>query len=452
MTDLSFVFYSLKARWLNCLLSIFLTAFGVSIAILITQFGNNINDRLKKDGANIDLVVGAKGSPIQLILSSIYHIDIPTGNISWEAAQDLIKHPHIKKAIPVALGDNWKGNRIVGTTIDYLKHYNAELKEGKIWAKKFEVVVGSSVKLNINDEIVGAHGLYDGGEIHGDKKYRVTGIIKPTETVLDRLIFTSINSVLDIHGIENIDDHEELDVLKSDHNHHDHDDDHKAEDDKKHSKSESAHSFEDEHSHSHKKSKHEHKDNNQDIQNGDGKMAEITALLLTTNSPIANINLPRFINRSTSFQAANPALEITRLTSMLGIGAKSFAILSFILIIVAALSVFSGLAANLENRMSDLAILRALGYTKNRIFKIICLDGMMIVISGILVGIILSIIIFEILNYSITPLDTIQAKFSLTPELLFIIIIVIISGLVAAIFPAIRASKISVAKQLSQNI
>ena len=426
MTDLSFIFYSLKSRWLNCLLSIFLTAFGVSIAILISQFGNNIKDRLKKDGANIDLVVGAKGSPIQLILSSVYHIDIPTGNISWEAAQDLIKHPQIKNAIPVALGDNWKGNRIVGTTIDYLKHYNAELKEGKMWDEKFEVVVGSSVELNINDEFVGAHGLYDGGEVHGDKKYRVTGIIKPTKTVLDRLIFTSINSVLDIHGIENIDDNG--DVSKSNHDHHD------------------------EHSHEHEKSEHEHDGNNKVNHDGEIKMAEITALLLTTNSPIANINLPRFINRSTPFQAANPALEITRLTSMLGMGAKSFGILSVILIVIAALSVFSGLAANLENRMSDLAVLRALGYTKIRIFKIICLDGMMIVISGILVGVILSVIIFELLNYSITPLNTVQAKFSFTSDLYFITIIVFLSGVVASIFPAIRAFKISVAKQLSQNI
>ena len=443
MTDLSFVFYSLKSRWLNCLLSIFLTAFGVSIAILITQFGNNIKDRLKKDGANIDLVVGAKGSPIQLILSSVYHIDIPTGNISWEAAQDLIKHPQIKKAIPVALGDNWKGNRIVGTTIDYLEHYNAELKEGKIWDKKFEVVVGSSVKLDINDQIVGAHGLYDGGEVHGDKKYRVTGIIKPTKTVLDRLIFTSINSVLDIHGIENIDDKE---VFKSNH------DDHKTHSESSHINKKSHHDHHDEDSHDHEKSELEQEDHNQVSHHGEAKMAEITALLLTTNSPIANINLPRFINRTTSFQAANPALEIARLTSMLGIGTKSFGILSFILIITAALSVFSGLAANLENRICDLAILRALGYTKNRIFKIICLDGMMIVTSGILIGVIFSVIIFETLNYSITTLNTVQAEFNLTLDLFFIILVVFLSGIVAAVFPALRASKISVAKQLSQNI
>ena len=103
---------------------------------------------------------------------------------------------------------------------------------------------------------------------------------------------------------------------------------------------------------------------------------EITALLIKTNSPVANINLPRQINRENSFLAALPANEITRLISMLGFGSKSFKLLSFILIIFAGLSIFSGLAANLENRMTDLAILRALGYSKNRIFKMICIEGL----------------------------------------------------------------------------
>ena len=84
MSDLSFILLSIKSRLLNCLLSIFLTAFGVSIAIVIMQFSNHIDERLKRDNAGVDIVVGAKGSPLQLILSSIYHIDYPTGNIPFK--------------------------------------------------------------------------------------------------------------------------------------------------------------------------------------------------------------------------------------------------------------------------------------------------------------------------------------------------------------------------------
>ena len=200
MSDFNFILLSLKSRILNCMLSILLTAFGVSLAILITQFGNHIQERISKDGAGIDLVVGAKGSPLQLILSSVYHIDIPTGNIAYETTKIMNNNPQVKKAIPLALGDNWRGFRIVGTTNEYLNHYNAKFENGEVWKKEFEVVVGSDVELDIGQEIIGSHGLLEGGAIHQDEKYKVVGVLKKSNTVLDRLILTSINSVLLIHG------------------------------------------------------------------------------------------------------------------------------------------------------------------------------------------------------------------------------------------------------------
>ncbi len=428
MSDLTFIFYSLKSRWLNCLLSILLTSFGVSIALLIIQFGNHIENRLIKDGEGIDIVVGAKGSPLQLILSSIYHIDIPTGNIPYSDVENLKKHPQIKTAIPLALGDNWKGHRIVGTTSEYLSHYNAEFAKGDIWKKEFEIVIGSSVKLNIDDEIIGAHGLMDSGKLHDDHKYKVTGILKSTGSVLDRLIITSLNSVLEIHGLHKV-NHEEKKNLKPDNQDHEH---------KEHN--------------DHEHEEHNDHEDEEFSEESESNIPEITALLITTNSPIANINLPRLINKNSSLQAANPAIEMVRLTSMLGFGSKSFGILSYLLISIAALSIFSGLAANLENRMGDLAILRAIGYSKIRIFKIICLEGVIIVATGLLLGIIIGFIIFNIFIVFVTPLNISQASFTITFELFFVISVVLLSGFIAAIFPAFQASKISVAKQLSRNI
>ena len=124
----------------------------------------------------------------------------------------------------MALGDNWQGHRIVGTTIEYLKHYDADLLRGKLWSKDFEVVVGSLVNLKINDEIIGSHGLFDEGGEHSDHKYKVTGILEPSGTVLDRLIITSVNSVLDIHGQEHINDHD------GEKKYHDHENDFKQSD------------------------------------------------------------------------------------------------------------------------------------------------------------------------------------------------------------------------------
>lgn len=435
MHDINLIYYSLKSRWLNSSLSIFLTAFGLAIALIVSQFSYHFDNRLKNDGKNIDVVIGAKGSPLQLVLSTVYHIDIPTGNISFNKVKKYLNSPQIKYFIPLALGDNWEGYRIVGSTYDYIDHYNGKLEEGRKWNKNFEVVAGSSVKIEIDEEIKGAHGLIDTGIIHSDEKYKVVGILKPTGTVIDRLLFTSLNSVLEIHNLHHINEE------KNKKDHHNHNEHHKQESKKDH------HDHNDDHSKNDKEHKHLKNEINDisDEQN-------ITAFLIKTNNPIANINLPRLVNKETSMQAANPAYEITRLSSMLGIGSKGFKLLSTILIIIAALSVFSGLASNLENRLKDLAVLRAIGYSKKRIFKIITLEGGVITFIGVLVGIFITLISFKILANSIAPANISEISFTLTKNFFVIIFLVLLSGIFAAIFPAYRSSKISVAKQLSENI
>lgn len=410
MKDTTLIIASLKSRWLNSLLSVFLTAFGVMLALIVIQFGHHVQNRLGVDGKGIDIVVGAKGSPLQLILSSVYHIDIPTGNIPYDDAEKWMKHPQIKTAIPLALGDNWKGYRIVGTTTGYMQHYDAELAQGHPWNKAFEAVAGSSVGLSLGASFVGAHGLTEGGHVHEDEKYTIVGVMKPTGTVLDRLILTSLDSVLELHGLGGVEHAHDGD----DHAHHHHDDD-EAED-------------------------HDH-----------ATEPEITALLLTTKSPIANINLPRTINRETSLQAANPAFEMARLTSMLGLGSKSFTALSAILIIVAALSIFSGLAGSLENRMGDLAVLRAIGYSKGRLFRIIAAEGMAIVITGLFLGLVLGVWGFALMVKIVTPLVASGATMGLSADMILIAVAVLAAGLAATLLPALRAARVDAARQLSLN-
>ena len=415
MSDFALILSSLRSRWLNSLLSVFLTAFGVMLALIIIQFGYHVQNRLSADGQGIDIVVGAKGSPLQLILSSVYHIDIPTGNIPYDEAEKWMRHRQIKTAIPLALGDNWKGYRIVGTTPDYMKHYGGKLDSGALWDGAFEAVAGASVGLKIGDEFEGAHGLMEGGHAHENEPYKVTAVMKPTGTVLDRLILTSLDSVLKIHGHETVEHHAHEEHDHHEHGEHGHEDHH------------------DEHEHQHD---HDHEETAE---------PEITALLLTTKSPIANINLPRSINRESALQAANPAVEMARLTAMLGLGSQSFFALSAVLIVIAALSIFAGLAGSLENRMGDLAVLRAVGYSKSRIFRIITLEGMTIVICGIGLGFAMGFFGFCALTRIIAPLSASGAEVTVTPEFVFITLVVLLAGLIAAILPALRASRVDVA-------
>ena len=430
MKDLTLVLLSLKSRLSSTILAVLLTTFGISISIILVQFENHVKTRLNNDGKKIDIVVGAKGSPLQIVLSSIYHIDLPTGNIPYSSLKTISEDPLVDKVIPLALGDNWKNNRIVGTTYEYLEHYSAKLDKGRSWQKEFEVVAGSSVKINLNQEISGSHGLVESNNRHDHGKYRVVGILKPTGTVLDRLLLTSLTSVLQIHG-QDIEDNEK--------NHHEHD---------KHEHEKHEHD-----KHEHKTDNHDHNSeqkSNSVNNNQDFIEPEITSLLITTKSPIANINLPRSINKQTQLQAANPAFEITRLSAMLGIGSKSFKLLSIIIMLIAVLSIFTGLASNFENRLRDLAILRAIGYSKTRVFKIISLEGIIIVIFGIIIGLCSSFLVFNLLVDIIAPLNNSNAKFNFSIDIVIIICLVFLAGLFAAFFPAYKGSKVSVAKQLTQ--
>lgn len=401
MTDFQLVWTSLLSRPLNNLLSVLLTAFGVMLAVMILMLGHHVQNRLGADGKGVDLVVGAKGSPLQLILSSVYHIDIPTGNIPYAEAEKWMRHPKITSAIPLALGDNWKGFRIVGTTPDYIHHYNATLKDGHIWTHSFEAVAGSATGLQTGMEFSGAHGLASGGHDHENEKYKITGTLNPTGTVLDRLILTSVDSVLKIHGQEEVEHH---------------------------------------HLENHHEEEHENP-------------AEITALLLKVKSPIDMMNLPRMINRETSLMAANPALEITRLTAMMGLGTKTFAIITGFLITISCLSIFSGLAGNFENRMNDLAVLRALGFTRKRLFKLTLSEGAIITLGGVLFGLLFSFTGFTLLSNILSPLKASGANPDLwTQDILATCFCVFLAGIFSAMLPAMRAAKIDAAPQLAKGI
>ena len=132
---------------LNLLMSIILFGLGVGLISFLLLFNSQLKDKFDKNLAEIDLIVGAKGSPLQMILCNMYHIDNPTGNIPIKNAAPLLKdlHPLIKKAIPLSLGDNYKTYRIVGTNHDLAEMYGGKIKEGSLWVKDFEVTIGKAV-------------------------------------------------------------------------------------------------------------------------------------------------------------------------------------------------------------------------------------------------------------------------------------------------------------------
>ena len=194
---------NLGLKKLQTALSLILLAFGVGLVSLLMLTEKQLSDTFDRNIQDIDLVLGAKGSPLQLILANVYHVDAPTGNIRLADAEKVIRHPYIDEGIPLAYGDNYRGFRIVGSTAAYTDHYGVAWKSGRGIESAFEVVVGARVAestgLKLGDEFFSSHGLQDETDVHTDKTFTVVGTLESSGTVLDQLLLCNIETIWGVH-------------------------------------------------------------------------------------------------------------------------------------------------------------------------------------------------------------------------------------------------------------
>ncbi|MDC0893412.1 ABC transporter permease [Pseudomonadales bacterium] len=386
---------------LSTAVNILLLSLGTgSIAILLIAT-HLLSAALIRDAADIDLVVGAKGSPLQLVLSGLYHADIPTGNIRLSEARTWMEHPMVESAIPLSLGDSHKGFRIVGTNEDYVDIYDGQLAEGKLPSNLLEIAIGSSVSkatgLSLGATFAGQHGLDGAGHAHDEDSYTVVGIFEASDTVLDRLLITTLESVWLVHG-ESRPNSETYDTTQTNR---------PRENEDVHADAEAEASeamLDDHHENEHVKHQHEHEHEHEDehedelISEYDGdrerqttayaEAQAITVLLIKYATPIAAITLPRKINDESALQAASPAYEITRLLQVIGIGIGWLQAFAAILVASAVLSIFAALYASLKARRNDLAVLRCLGATRSELFMLLLFEGVILTAAGIVFGLI----------------------------------------------------------------
>ena len=167
MRTLSLAWRYLWSRPLGAALNLLLLSLGLASITFVLLLGHQLQRAFERDLSGIDLVVGAKGSPLQLILSGVLHLDVPTGNVPLPAVQALEKHPLVASVIPISLGDSFRGFRIVGTSHAYPAHYQASLAQGKLWQAPMQAVLGASAAralgLQVGSSFVGSHGLGAGG-------------------------------------------------------------------------------------------------------------------------------------------------------------------------------------------------------------------------------------------------------------------------------------------------
>lgn len=415
MSLITLVWSYLKARPLNTAINIVLLSLGIAVITILLLFNTQLEQKITDNARGIDLVVGAKGSPLQLILCNIFHVDFPTGNIKLKEADKIARNRLVKRAIPLALGDSYQTYRIVGTSREYANLYKAELADGAWWQLPLEVTLGANVQrltqLKIGDTFASSHGLTETGSDHADHRYVVKGVMKPTNTVLDNVILTAVESVWEVH------DHVE-------------------------------------------QNEHAHEATDSTVMPSrlvpsvaaNDSLKEITSLLLTYRSPMGAIQLPRFVNAQSSLQAASPAFETARLFSILGVGADIIMAFAYVLIVISGLSIFIALYNSLKERRYDMAIMRSMGATRTKLLVSVLLEGGLLTLLGSIIGVLMGHGVLILLSRLVE--ETQKAGISgivFYPQEWVILGGSLLLGLLCALIPAIQAYRTDISKVLASQ-
>ena len=394
MSPLKISWKSVWSKPMSSLLNVLLIAFGTGILTILLLASTQISEKLENNAKDIDLVVGSKGSPLQLVLSSVYYIDFPTGNIPLKEARELAHSPFVKRAVPLALGDNYNGVRIVGTDSNFRALYKLTIAEGKMWNSDFETSIGANaaktLQLKVGDSFYGAHGLTGNTDVHKHHKYIVSGILEPQGNVTDNLILTNISSVWEMH-----EDHNEGPA-------------------------------------------HE-------------EARELTSLLIQYRSPMSVAMFPRMVNETTNMQAASPAQESTRLFSLIGVGVDTLQWFAVLIMMIAAISVFVNLYNSLKERRYDLAIMRTLGASRGKLFFIVITEGLILTLLGTLTGMALGHLVLQTIgHYQESGQARLTGMVLLSSEI-YLFVSGIAIGIFASIIPAAQAYRSNISKILAQN-
>jgi putative ABC transport system permease protein len=328
----------------------------------------------------------------------VFHIDVPPGNIPLADVQQLARQPQVAKLIPLSMGDSFRGFRIVGTTAEYPAHYRMTYEHGQPWTRSMEAVLGAQVAqstgMKSGDSFIGSHGLGGGGHEHGEYHYRITGVLAPCGCVMDRLILTATESVWQMHEKAMAVDDEDRKALEAE--------------------------------------------------------REITIALITYKSPLAAVSFPRYVNGSTGMQAAAPAVEVSRLLRMMGVGSEVLRGVGAVLLFTAALSVFIALWNAVRERRDDLAMLRMLGATPVKVAALLVCEALWLAVLASILGL--------AAGHGLTALTglLLEAQHSLpmtgrlwVPGEAWIPAAAVAVAMIAALIPTVSAYRVDVAQLLN---
>ncbi|WP_205757913.1 ABC transporter permease [Lutibacter sp. HS1-25] len=401
---------SLLNRKFTVALTIFSIAISITLLLGVERIRIGLENSFTNSISGTDLIVGARSGDEQLLLSTVFHIGMATSNISWHSYEDIAANELIDWTIPISLGDSHEGFGVIGTNHDYFTHYqfankqHLQFQDGKAFQKTFDAVLGADVaalhNYKIGDEIVINHGS---GKIafhdHGDKPFRVTGILKRTGTPVDQTIHVSLEGIEAIH----------IDWVNG---------------------------MPDKHMHF----------SADEVEELNLEPEYITAFLVGLKNRTNILAVQRQINtnKSEPLTAVMPGLTLQRLWNMMGKIESALLIVSGFVAVAGLIGMLVALLTGVNERRREMAILRSVGASPLKIFGLISCESIVITVWGIALGI---AVVFLLLQIAKPILET-QYGIYLNPsgislQEIYIIGTVIILGILIGIIPGYKIYKYS---------
>ncbi len=413
---------AVRSAWNRKLtLGLTLISIALSVALLvgIERVRQDAQDSFEQSVSGTDLVVGARTSPVQLMLYAVFHIGNATNNIHWQTYKDIAANPAVAWTIPVSMGDSHHGFPVVGTTTDYFEHFHygeaqpLVFTSGKPFAGLFDAVVGAEVAehlgYHLGDRITLSHGMGGIGLTeHADKPFTVVGILARTGTPVDRTVHVSLEAIEAIH----------LDWQSG------------AKIPGFSIPAEYAAKF-------------------------DLTPKEVTAILVGLKSRAGVFKMQRYVNEyhAEPLLAVLPGVALDQLWQVVGVAERALLAVSGMVVVVGLCGLVAVILASLNERRRELAILRSVGARPMDIFLLLSAEGLFITLSGTLLGMVL----LTALTATFAPI--IQSHYGLMIATRFIsydelglLGIVMGVSLLASLAPGYGAYKLSLADGLTPRI
>lgn len=450
MSLFTIAFKSIRQRALASSLTGFSVALGVMLMVSVLVMYGIVERMFSQRSVGYHLIVGPKGSDLQLVLNTIYRVSQPIENLPYLYYLELKEMPGVKVAVPVALGDVTEQGAfpIVGTTGEYFTNEYApgrkfrirsEVK-GTAFRESFDAIIGSQVarqnKWDIGTQFTLIHGGAESDHVH-DEKFTVQGVLAPTGTPNDKTVFVQLNGFYAIAGHDkpleeavrrwrefnglSVDEDElaaavvewkkKLGVDESDsHDHHGH---------------------------------HHHA--TPDIQK------EVTAVLLLMENDSAAFLFGARLKKGFKAQAVNPILPMRRLMQdILGNVRTALVVLTGLIVVVSVVGIFVSIYNSMSDRRKEIATMRALGAQRQTVFAIIVAEAVLLCLAGGVLGMLLG----HGLVYVAAPYVESQSGILIDPlafetaELAILPVLIVLAA-VAGIVPGMTAYRTDVAKALA---